>query len=77
MKLLDIDKLVFDKDGLIPAVDRALYSPGGGRGPVPGAGLIRRRIGRAARRRFLLDCREGLEGLFRGKRGVDKGEKLC
>ena len=70
-------ELVQALDGLIPAVDRALYSPGGGRGPVPGAGLIRRRIGRAARRRFLLDCREGLEGLFRGKRGVDKGEKLC
>ena len=61
-------------DGLIPAVEAALYSPSGRGGAVAQAGLIRRRIGRSVRGQFLRDSWSAVRRL--GKPGVDKGTKL-
>lgn len=51
-------------NALIPAVDQALYAPVPDNGPIPGAGLIRRRTGAALRRQFLRRCRDSLQGLL-------------
>ena len=61
-------------DGLIPAVETALYSPAGRSDTVAQAGLIRRRIGRAVRGQFLRDSWSSVRRLR--KPGVDKGTKL-
>lgn len=61
-------------DGLIPAVETALYSPVGRSDTVAQAGLIRRRIGRAVRGQFLRDSWSSVRRLR--KPGVDKGTKL-
>ena len=61
-------------DGLIPAVETALYSPADRSDTVAQAGLIRRRIGRAVRGQFLRDSWSSVRRLR--KPGVDKGTKL-
>ena len=52
-------------DALIPAVDRALYAPGGGGERFAQGGLIRRRAGASARRQLLRDLLSHLP-LFSG-----------
>lgn len=57
-------KLCSALDGLIPAVDTALYAPSPGRQIYPNAKLIRRRIGSASRRYQLLQVREHLRAIL-------------
>ena len=54
-------------DGLIPAVDRALYAPKEKPALFPQARLVRRRVGASVRRQFLR------EGLSRVKKRLPSG----
>ena len=54
-------------DGLIPAVDRALYAPKEKPALFPQARLVRRRVGASVRRQFLR------EGLYRVKKRLPSG----